>query len=161
MAEFRRLKRYTRPSDFADFAQFDRREYYVAIGQHRDSDTLTRSNFRCMLKALNGESDTVLVIRDTHWAVGWVEAIYIHESDTARCVIADELLTALQDYPVIDESDWSDLQCDEAGAYWVSLSISERVTICQRFHVAPFAARHDWVPDDPQGGLIDYLTDGV
>lgn len=155
------IKRYERPDHFADFADFDRNEYYVIYGQHRDSDTLTRSNFRSILQALGGESDTVLVIRDSHWAVGWVESIYVHEYATDTLQKADEIKADLEDYPVVDESDWSDLQFNEACDYWSSLPVRERVNICKRFRVSVFAARRDELPEDPQSGLIDYLTNGV
>lgn len=155
------LKRYTRPSHFADFATFDRNEYYVAYGQHRDSDTLTRSNFRVMLAKLGGESETVLVVRDSHCMVGWVEAIYIHESDTARLIEAYDILDKLDNYPVVDEEDWSDLQRQEAAQFWQVLSLRERIDVCERFDISPFAARRTELPEDPRGGLIDYLSDGV
>ena len=46
-------------------------EYYSAgVGQSRDSDCLEQSNFAVMLTALGGESDTVIVVRESHWAVG-------------------------------------------------------------------------------------------
>ena len=45
---------------------------YVFLSQSRDSDALTRSNFECGLELLGGESDTVQVIRERHWACdGW------------------------------------------------------------------------------------------
>jgi hypothetical protein len=112
---FATLTRYTRPRDFADFSDISRAEYFVGVGQHRDSDCLARSNFRSMLRLLGGESDTVLVLRDSHWAVGWVETIYIHESNAAALQTADEILTALEDYPVVDESDYSELEWETAG----------------------------------------------
>ena len=48
-------------------------EYFVFLSQSRDSDALTRSNFECGLKALGGESEAVQVVREGHWAVGWIE----------------------------------------------------------------------------------------
>ena len=149
---YQQLKRYERPPNFADFGEVNRREYYVALGRHRDSDTLTESNWRVLLKMLGGESETVLIIRDSHWAVGWVEAIYIHESDTARCEIADRQLQRLEDYPVLDEEDWSALQWDLACEYWQRASVRERVDWCQRYRVSVFAARRDEVPEPIEDG---------
>lgn len=40
----------------------------------------------CMLRELGGESETVRVVRESHWAVGWVEWIAIHESDIEESV---------------------------------------------------------------------------
>lgn len=67
----------------------------------------------------------------------------------------------IEDYPVLDEGDWSELQCDEACTYWAQMSVKERADVCGRFHISPFAARRSELPEDPQGGLIDYLADGV
>jgi hypothetical protein len=95
------LKRWTQPDNYSG-TQFD--EYYrTGIGQSRDSDCLERANFAAMLEALGGESETVVVGHFGHWAVGWVEAIYIHESDTVKLKIADKIAADLLDYPVIDD----------------------------------------------------------
>jgi hypothetical protein len=152
------LTRYTKPANFADFSDIDRSQYFVAAGQHRDSDTLTRSNFRSTLDRLGGESETVLVLRDNHWAVGWVEAIYIHESDTKACETADRILSRLEDYPVVSEDDWFELEYTEAAEYWARMSVAERLYWCQKYDVSPFAARRAEVPDDPRGELVSALV---
>jgi hypothetical protein len=93
--------------------------YYVFLGQNRDSDCLTRSNFRSALKALGGEVEgKVEVVREGHWACGWIEWIAVHEScvDALKC--ADEIAGALSDYPVVDESDFSELETEEANEVW-------------------------------------------
>lgn len=90
---------------------------YVFLGQHRDSDVLTRSNFEVGLKRLGGESETVQVIREGHWAVGWVEWIKIDASDEKALKLADEMAAALEDYPVLDESHWSEKEHDENYEY--------------------------------------------
>lgn len=154
------LQRYTRPSNFMDCAGFDRRAYFVLGGQHRDSDTLTRSNHRSILQALGGESETVRVIRDSHWAVGWVEAIYIHESDTKALTVASELADRLADYPVVNEEDWSALEYEEAARYWESMGVKDRLRYCQKHRISVFAARRAELPDDPQGELLSDLADG-
>ena len=65
------LKRWTRPRDY--FGAEWSRYYSAGLGQSRDSDCLEQSNFAVMLHELGGESDTVIVVRESHWAVGWVE----------------------------------------------------------------------------------------
>ncbi|MER9833394.1 hypothetical protein NKJ28_00255 [Mesorhizobium sp. M0145] len=118
------LNRWTRPDCYAG-AEWP--EYFSSgCGQSRDSDSLERSNFECMLKALGGESETVRVIRESHWAVGWVEWVAIHETDDAALETADEIKAALEDYPVVDESHWSDLEFTETVDYWASMSTRER-----------------------------------
>ena len=47
----------------------------------------------------------MIVVQESHWAVGWVERIAIHESDAAT---ADWPKAKLADYPVLDEMDWSE-----------------------------------------------------
>jgi hypothetical protein len=110
------LNRWTRPDSYfgAEWPEY----YSSGVGQSRDSDALERSNFACMLKALGGESDTVLVIRESHWAVGWVEWIAIHESDAKALEIADNIAAALENYPVVDESHWSELEQEDANETW-------------------------------------------
>lgn len=132
-------------------------EYFVFLSQHRDSDSLTRSNFICGLEALGGESDTVQVIREGHWAVGWVEWIAIHQDDTAALKIADSIAEKLEDYPVVNEDHLSELEWDEAQTYWGQLSIRERVELCQDAGVCIFAARHPYIPQDDSGMIFDTL----
>lgn len=110
------LQRWKLPRDYAG-AEWP--EYYGAgVGQHRDSDALQRSNFRSMLRELGGESDTVHVVSESHWACGWVEWIAIHESDAATLAIADRIIGELADYPVVNESDWSELEYEDCAQTW-------------------------------------------
>jgi hypothetical protein len=98
------------------------------------------------------------VICENHWAVGWVEWIAIHESDSKALEIADEIICALADYPILDDSHWSDLEYQEASDYWESMSISDRIYWCDRVGVSIFAARHDHLPEDQSGELISILN---
>ena len=113
--EPKNLKLWTLPGNYFGAEWPDR---YVFMGRHRDSDTLTISNFECGLKALGGESLTVLRIVESHWAVGWVEWIGIHKNDEAALKVADEIIKNLESYPVVDESDWSEREQEEADKVW-------------------------------------------
>jgi len=130
------LKLWTMPDHY--FGEVWPATYRAGVGQSRDSDTLERSNFACMLKALGGESETVHVVRESHWAVGWVEWIAIHQDDDKALRIADKIIAALEDYPVVDEDDWSELEWNEAADFWDSLSPREKVRMAmderQRYH---------------------------
>lgn len=92
--------------------------YFVGLSQHRDSDALDRSNFRSALEALGGESETVHVVREGHWAVGWIEWIAIHESDEKALTIQYEIEGSLANYPVLNESDWCEEEAEEANEVW-------------------------------------------
>lgn len=152
---FKHLKRWQLPDSYFG-AEWP--EHYVFMGQHRDSDSLSRSNFMCTLDAIGGESDTVQVVRESHWAVGWIEWIAIHESDTKALEIAESILKALEDYPVVNEDHWSNLEYEEACEYWERMSIRDRVEYCQRAGVSIFGARHAYIPQDDNGYLFELLT---
>src|SRR6266481_6815350 len=83
------LQRWTLPPNYfgAEWPDY----FSSGVGQSRDSDALERSNFTSMLTALGGESETVIVVRETHWAVGWVEWIAIHQDDEKALKIADDI----------------------------------------------------------------------
>jgi len=126
------LKRWTMPSNY--FGAVWPAYYSAGIGQSRDSDALERSNFRCMLAALGGESDTVEVVRASHWAVGWVEWIAIHQDDSRALAIADKIAARLEDYPVIDEDDWGELEQEDANETWRNCySPGERLAYIRKF----------------------------
>jgi hypothetical protein len=110
------LKPWSLPSHYIGECWY---EYYSAgVSQHRDSDCLERSNFQSMLEHLGGESDTVTVVSENHWAVGWVEWIAIHQNDERSLQIADAIQAKLQDYPVINEDHWGELEMEEANQVW-------------------------------------------
>jgi hypothetical protein len=116
--EPKNLKRWTMPDHYFG-AKWP--EYYSSgVGQSRDSDSLERSNFTCMLRALGDESETIIVVRENHWAVGWAAWIAIHESDSRALAIADDIVAGLQDYPVIDEGHWSEVEHEDAQETWTN-----------------------------------------
>jgi hypothetical protein len=116
-------------------------EWFVVLGRHRDSDILTNSNFECVLKALGGESETIRVIRESHWAVGWVEWLGIHESSEATLDLAESILDGLDGYPVFDEQDYSRRELDAANDFWESLSLRQRVKWYGKYLVSKWEAR--------------------
>lgn len=155
MFEPENLKLWTHPDSYAGEVWPC---YYVFLSQHRDSDCLTRSNFIRGLELIGGESETVQVVREGHWAVGWVEWIAIHQDDEAALKIADEIAAALQDYPVADESHFSEMEWNEAQDYWASMSIRERAGLCEEAGISIFAARRDYIPQDDSGYIYERLT---
>ena len=95
--------------------------HYAFLSQHRESDCLERSNFRSGLKAIGGESEHengVTVVREGHWAVGWVEWIAIPFGPSVALAKACEIMDGLESYPVVSEDDWSELESEEAGEVW-------------------------------------------
>lgn len=91
----------------------DNAEWLVAATVHRESDCLQRSNWRVMLARLGGESETVVIERASCSMVGWIDRVIVNPADTARVKIATDAAESLEDYPVLDESDWSELEYEE------------------------------------------------
>jgi len=104
--------------------------YYLFLSRNRDSGCLTESNFAKGLEAIGGESmgeaadddgepeSLVQVVREGHWACGWIEWIAIHQDATEALRKADEIAGALESYPVLDESDFSEREQVEAEQVW-------------------------------------------
>ena len=109
--------------------------WFVFLGQHRDSCALDRSNFKAALELLlplntgielDGDpEETVRVVSENHWAVGWIEWIAIHGSNTAALAEANRIAERLENYPVLDEHALSQLESDEAMEQWESWGMRE------------------------------------
>lgn len=136
MYEPTHIKRWTMPSHYAGAVW---PAYYSSgVGQSRDSDALERSNFACMLRDLGGETETVLVVRESHWLVGWVEWIAIHQDDERALQIADAIKGKLEDYPVVDEEHFSETEVEEANEVWTNCYSDEERIAYMRQHRSQF-----------------------
>ena len=102
-------------------------EYYVApVTRNRDSDLLTESNWDAQWKALSalvrdtpdGEGASPRIVREGHWAVGWVEWVAIHESNAEALREAGRLAERLESYPLLDDEDASNRERDEYERQW-------------------------------------------
>jgi len=149
------------PSGFDSLANYfgdmPDNKWFCLLTQNRDSDCLTRSNFTSALEILGGESPTVKIDRFGHWACGWWESLSVAEGSEAYKK-ALEIEAKLKDYPLVNEDHFNQLQWDEATEYWNSLSIRDRVELCQRYKINSLQARHDIIPQDDSGALFEYLT---
>lgn len=92
--------------------------WLIAYSTHRDANTLNRSNWAVLLKRLGGESETVQIERASHWAVGWLERIVIKPDASDKITIAETALAEIENYPILDEMHFSDLESDEASRIW-------------------------------------------
>lgn len=155
--EYKAIERWQRPAHFAAWIDdwFYSDKAFVFLGRNRDSDLLTQSNFECALKAIGGESDTVHIVGESHWACGWIEWIAIHESDTKALKIADDILCALSDYPVLDDDDFSEREWEAAQDYWESLTLSERIGLCRDAGLSIFSARSEGIPQGDSGVIFE------
>jgi len=104
---FRHLERWKTPRYYSG-ESWD--GWYAApVGRSRDSDTVERSNWEVQLERIP-ESETVQVVREGHWAVGWVEWLAIHESDRGALGEAEKIGEELENYPMLDEDHHSQLE---------------------------------------------------
>jgi hypothetical protein len=125
------LRRWTMPDSYFGATWPD--YYRSGFGRSRDSSCLEESNFAVALRELGGESDTVVVVREGHWAVGWVEWIAIHQDDGRALEIADRLAEDVEDYPALDDNDWTEREMEEANTIWRDCySVTERVAYIRR-----------------------------
>lgn len=87
--------------------------WYIVAAVHRDSDALDRSNLQVLLADLGGESESVIIERAGHWAVGWIDYLIVnpHAKDKLRIAIAAS--KRLEDYPVLDDEHFSALEYEE------------------------------------------------
>lgn len=115
-------------------------------GRNRDSECLQESNFHSFLRGVGGESKDVQVHRFGHWACGWFEIIVIRPH-TDAATKAQKMADALEDYPVVDESDWSDREYRAKAQYWENYLLRERVDMCREAGESIFAARRYEIPD--------------
>lgn len=113
------LSRWVLPSNYSG-AHWN--GYYVApIGINRDSSILERSNWDAQwadLEPLRADVDSddtysPQIVREGHWAVGWVEWVAIHESNHDALRVADELAASLESYPVLDDESHSRMEWEE------------------------------------------------
>jgi hypothetical protein len=150
------LKAWTLPRDYFG-EHWD--GWYVVIGHHRDSDLLVESNWDYCINALP-ESDTVNIVRENHWLVGWVEWLGIEKSDEASLMKADDIIERLNDYPVLAEEDFSNREWLEAESTWQNFTLADRINYLNRAGINIFASRRDSFPFelDESGSLFELLT---
>ena len=110
-----------RPSAFDSFDNYlgdvPNDTWRCLLTRSRDSNALTESNWRIALQKLGGESESVVIHRFGHWACGWWEALAVDETSDSYAK-ALELHKSLEDYPVLDDDDYSQLIDEQATDIW-------------------------------------------
>jgi hypothetical protein len=136
----------------------NRQDWIVApVSITRDSGSLDQSNFYTALEILGGESETVEVHRFGHWGPGWFEIILVHPDRESEI---DEIEGSLENYPVLDDEDYSRREYDECCEYWDQMGYSERIDICAREGASIFACRHETPPSEVLFRLRDWVNEG-
>ena len=130
----------------------------LPCGRNRDSGDLDESNFHTALEILGGESDSVQVHRFGHWGCGWFELILVDSTDADKVAIAETIEATLSEYPVLDDSDFSEREYNSACDYWARASVRDRAEYLKLAGQNIFAARRDELPRDDNGRLLELIT---
>jgi hypothetical protein len=140
--------------------ELDRPEdYAIVYTSNRDSDALARSNEHVILTALkpfmgwHGDGAHCWTESHGHWAVGHADCIVIRVYDATTRELTPafkayaELATALEDYPVLDEEDYSEREQADAELTWKNCYNDRQRLEYMRSHWREFEHCHaKWYP---------------
>jgi hypothetical protein len=87
----------------------------LLVTRTRDSDALTRANFKSVLADLQEKKIEFDVHRFGHWGPGWVEIIVV---PPAHALYAEKLEESLLDYPVFDEGALGNEENEDKERAW-------------------------------------------
>lgn len=152
-----------KPTGFDPAGAFlpERQDWFVCeVARNRDSGIRSVSNFESSVKILEGldpEGNDHEVHRFGHWGNGWFEIILVRPG-TEAAKEADKIEAALCDYPILDDSDYSDRENQAIEQYWFNCTLKERVELCSKYNASIFAARRDSVPNDD---VYSYIRDRI
>ena len=97
-------------------------DFYVApCSINRDTQcVLTLCNWKLMCEKLDEyvKHEESGITRFGHWGNGWYELFLIHESDVEALVKAQEIADDLEQYPVLDEDKYSDMEYEAQAEEW-------------------------------------------
>jgi len=90
---------------------------------NRDADSVTRSNAKAFEALADEFPDDVIAQQHSHCAVGHVDGLVIRVYDksgeiTPAFIKLNEMLESLEDYPVLDDNDLSDMGYEEFQESW-------------------------------------------
>lgn len=147
---------------------------FVVLTRNRDSSLLSECNWDVACEGLKAEAydggednfaarPNVYHWRAGHWACGWVEYLMVRAdaSDDIQTE-AGEIVCSLADYPILDESGFSDREYEAVCKYWGECSVSDRADYLRDAKMSIFAARRDTLPPrNDCGMLFERLRDGL
>ena len=127
------------------FAYWGERDgWLIALSQHRDSDTVDRSNWRTIVPLmLTAYPDDAAVESASHWAVGWVEYLLVRPGSPAA-VEAQRWADRLASYPLADEEDYGELEYAEEWCVRCDRGTREQHPVTDRYgHMCRFRSESD------------------
>lgn len=118
----------------------DKPDWIVVVGRNRDSEMLDESNFEAALERLGGEGKNVAVERFGHWGCGWFELLLVNPKSKKHVKIAFEIHNDLQDYPLLDESDFCERESEYQSEYAENVKGDLAKALSKHFRVKPSTA---------------------
>lgn len=163
------LTLWTRPECYGGFNPEG--DFFI-YAKNRDSSILEESNFDTILEYLKNEIKArgledqephygeekpfescechwVYTFTARHWACGWVEYMLVRQDapKEIQSIISD-IMSALADYPVFSDEEYSQRQDEAVYRYWEELSIKDRIEYLSENSESIFAARReDEIPE--------------
>jgi hypothetical protein len=136
----------------------DREDWLVApASRTRDSGVLTESNWEAQLAALDHVRAEYEIHRWGHWGPGWFEIVLVHPDHSE---VVESLEYALEDYPVLDDSDYSNREQEAVFDYWGTMTLKERIRLCSSEGASTFAARRDTPPVECFDRITYWVNEG-
>ena len=113
----------------------ERGDWLVAMGRHRDSDTLTNCNWDVFVDMLDklGIDDCYAIESESHSLAGWVEHILINPRCQAAIDLAEDVADRLDGYPVLDDCAFSAAEFEEHCENWSSWGKRDLLYEMQKF----------------------------
>lgn len=112
-------------------------DWIVSVGRNRDSEILDESNFESALEMLGGESKNVVVERFGHWGCGWFELILVNPKCKKLVKVAYEIKQALNNYHILDGSDYSERETEYQSEYAKSNKKDLAKALSKHFDLKP------------------------
>jgi hypothetical protein len=140
----------------------DMREYYVfPISHTRDSGLLTNHNFNYCWNQLKKKARAGTgIYLFNHWACGWFELILINKNNSMAILLADDLISDYDNYPLFAENEYQEKEYKYISEQWENADLSNRLDMLKSAHhnsnINIFGIRHnDYFMEDDY--LYDYL----
>lgn len=110
--------------------------YYILYSINRDSDLIEKTNWQTFNEIISpflgmerqevegdeSGGEIIETVRDSHWACGWVKTLLIHKSaPTDLLDKANKTLERLEDYPLLNEDLFCQMEYEEAQETWFNL----------------------------------------
>ena len=117
----------------------DKQDWLVSpVTLNRDSDCLSKANWQSVLDSLSDcfdgeEEQDVETHSFNHWACGWFEILIVRPGSPAERILKD-IERRLEDYPILDEEAFSNLEHEEADSTWRNCyNDRERIAYMRRY----------------------------